>query len=80
MRDLLRPEDDAFSSLGRPINPNDPDAIAAEQARRMEDEGGAVPVAIDAGLDQHDPVVTGGVAETFAAVPDAVPTTTEDSA
>lgn len=59
------PEDDVLGHLND--NSNDPDAVRAEIARRV-DEKGSDPVAIEAGLDQRDVVVTAsGVSETIAA-------------
>jgi hypothetical protein len=60
----LPAEDDILSAQNSVAN--DPDAVRAELERRKE--GGSDPVAIDAGLDQSDVVVTAsGVAETVAA-------------
>ena len=60
----IAPEDDALSAQNSIAN--DPDAVRAELERRRE--GDSAPVALDAGLDQDDVVVTrSGVAETVAA-------------
>lgn len=66
----VHPEDDPFSRFGPNAGiANDPDEIAkAEAAKATAD---LHPVAIDAGKDQNEKVVTGGVAETVAADEDA---------
>lgn len=64
---LLAPEDDHLSTAGQTVNPNDPDeARKAEEAKIAATDN---PVAIEAGLDQSQPVETTGiaVAETLAA-------------
>lgn len=59
-----KPEDDVLGAANSVAN--DPDAVRAEIERRKA--GASDPVAIDAGLDQSDVVVTAsGVAETVAA-------------
>ena len=60
-REQLDPKDDALSAQNSIAN--DPDAVKAAQVEVVEVQ----PVAIDAGLDQTEPVVEGGVAETLAA-------------
>jgi hypothetical protein len=60
----LSPEDDFLSAQNSVAN--DPEAVRAELERRKERNSD--PVALDAGLDQDDVVVTSsGVAETVAA-------------
>lgn len=49
---------------------NDPEAVAAAEAEKREQVDH--PLAVDAGLDQNEPVVTSGVAETLA-VEEALP-------
>lgn len=63
--DQLAPADDHLSLLGQDVNPNDPDAVQAAEESKASDAGTLT--GIDAGKDQSDPVVTGGIAETLAA-------------
>lgn len=57
--------DDPLSVVGQPINPNDPDEARKAEAAKADATG--VPLAVQAGLDQTEPVVTSGVPETLAA-------------
>lgn len=65
-REPLAPQDDHLSSLGSPINPNDPDEAAKAEAAKLQAEG--VNVSIDVNKAQSEPVlVADKVAETLAA-------------
>lgn len=57
----IKPADDALSAQNSVAFDPDEVAKAREEAAEVN------PVAIDAGLDQSEPVETGGVAETLAA-------------
>lgn len=70
-RNHLRPEDDGLSRSGRAINPNDPAEVFKVEQAKLGNTVEVMPVAIDAGKDQHDSVITGGFAETLAADPDS---------
>lgn len=70
------PQDDILSAQGPHANDAfDPALIEAAEAAKWN--GAVEPVAIDAGLDQSEPVVVDGVAETLAA---ANTTTTDETA
>lgn len=67
--DQIAPKDDPFAVEGQPIDPNDPDAARAAEAKKAADAGTLV--AIEAGETQTEVVTAGPVAETLAADPDA---------
>lgn len=68
--DQLSPKDDHLSSVGG-INANDPEEIRKAEEGKLIAAG--QPVAIEAGLDQKEPVVTSGIAETVAAIDETPP-------
>jgi hypothetical protein len=69
---FLAPEDDALSAVNSVAN--DPEAVRAELDRRDAD---FQPLAVEAGLDQDEEVIEGGVSVTLAA-DDAVDQPSDD--
>lgn len=72
---LLDPKDDVLSSLNSVAN----DPEAARRAKEAAGEDVPQPVAIEAGLNQSEPVVEAGVAETTAAAADTTDTKKDKS-